>query len=138
MSTLTVDLKAALLSDTRITAIVEQRVHAEVSPVELTTPYLTVVSNVEERLTDLSVIDVGVTARSRVMVTCWNGLGGNLSDLSQAVVDVLDGIFTEPRGGTFIQTLTYRGRREVQGPIPHVGPVPVEGIELTFDCWHQE
>lgn len=136
MNTLTADLKTTLQNDPNINAIVGQRVHAEQTPVEMTTPYLTVASNVEERLTDLA--GIGGTAHSRVMVTCWNGLGGDVNELSQSVVDTLDGTFKEPFGGTFIQTLNYLSRQEVQGPIPHVGPVPVEGIELTFDCWHQE
>ena len=136
MNTLTADLKTKMLADAAIAALVDDRIHAELAPVELATPYITIASNVEERLTDLS--KIGGTAHSRVMVTCWNGLGGELSELSQAVVDSLGGVFKESVAGTYVQTMDYLNRREVQGPLPNAGPVPVEGIELTFDCWHEE
>ena len=136
MNTLTDDLITYLKADATIAGIVSTRVFDQASPVVLTTPYLTVTTSVLQRLTDLT--GIGGTANSRVIVTCWNGVGGDLAVLSDAVIDRLDGVFKQTIEDTRIQTLNYLNTQELQGPIDHVGPVPVEGNSIPFDCWHEE
>ncbi len=139
MNTLTDDLVTRLKADATVTALVGTRVYDQASPVTVTTPYLTVTSSVQTRLTALD--GSGGTAQSRVVVTCWGGIGGDLDPLTDAVIDELDNVVNTimgGSGGTQIQTLNYLNTQEIQGPIDHVGPVPVEGVAVSFDCWHQE